>query len=104
MGSPTASVVSLDDLSETPHAVTFEGEEPRTVRLELEAGEEVPAHSHPDRTIVLYLVAGHVRLRIDDTEHELKAGDLARFSGDGRISPTAIEDSIALLVLAPDTE
>ena len=104
MGSQSPSIVSLDDFEEIPHAVVFEGEEPRMVWLKIDDGEEVPEHSHPDRTIVLFLVSGRLQLRIDGTGHELEAGDLARFGGDRRISPTAIEDSVALLVLAPRSE
>jgi len=96
----TATTVALDALEGTPRAVAFGGEEPRTVRLSLDAGEEVAEHSHPGREIVCYLVSGRLRLRIDGEDHVLSAGDLARFDGEQSISPLAIEESVAVLVLA----
>lgn len=94
------SVRSLDELEATPHARPFPDAEPDTVRLELEAGESVPPHTHPDRRIVLYLIEGAIELEVGEETHELAAGDVARFEGDREISPRAIEDSTALIVLA----
>ena len=96
----TASTVAVDALEGEPHAVAFGGEEPRTVRLSLDAGEGIAEHSHPDREIVCHLVSGRLRMRIDGEDHELRAGDLARFDGEQSISPKAIEESVAVLVLA----
>lgn len=94
-------VHSLADLEGEPHARVFADSEPKTIRLTLEAGEEMPRHSHPDRQIVCYLVSGTIELRVDEESDTLTAGDIARFDGDHQISPRAIEDSTALLVLAP---
>jgi quercetin dioxygenase-like cupin family protein len=96
----TTELVALDDLEAEPHAVLFEGE-PKTIRLSLGAGDEIAAHSHPDRQIVFHLLSGSVVVALDDEEHELAPGDVARFDGDRDISPHAREDSTALLVLAP---
>jgi len=96
----TTELVSLDDLESEPHAVLFE-DEPKTIRLALEAGDEIAAHSHPDRQIVFHLLSGSIAVVLDDEEHELSPGDVARFDGDRDISPHALEDSTALLVLAP---
>lgn len=96
-----ADIVTLDDLEATPHANPFPGGEPKTVRLALDAGEHVAPHRHPDRQIVCYLVSGRLALELDDEEYELQAGDVARFDGEREIAPRAIEDSEALLVLAP---
>jgi quercetin dioxygenase-like cupin family protein len=91
---------SLSELEGSPHANVFPAHEPKTVRLELEAGDEVPAHSHPDREIVLYVVAGRLELCLGDDNHELNVDEIVRFDGDQEISPRAIEDSTALIVLA----
>jgi len=91
---------SLEDLTETPREVAFPGEEPRTIRLTLDAGEEVPAHRHPDREIVVYAVSGRLDVRVDGESNVLEAGELLRFDGRQEVSPTAEEDSTALLVLA----
>lgn len=99
-----ASIQSLSELEATPHADVFPGCEPKTVRLELEAGEKIPGHTHPDREIVLYVVDGHLELRLGDDSHELAAEDIARFDGDREISPQAIEDSTVLIVLARQAE
>ena len=93
--------VCLDRLEGAPHAVVFERDAPRTIRLTLESDQQLPTHCHPDTDIVCHLVEGELDLALDDESHHLAAGDLLRFSGDHEISPTAIEDSVAVLVFAP---
>ena len=100
----TPSVVSLDDLEGEPHAAVFPDEEPKTVRLTLDAGESVPAHQHPGRTVVCHVLSGELDVQLGDDEVTLAAGDVARFDGGQDISPTAVEPSVALLVLAEQTE
>ncbi|WP_339103722.1 cupin domain-containing protein [Haloterrigena salinisoli] len=90
----------LDELEATPHARVFDGE-PRTVRLELAAGEGVPEHRHPDRTIVCHVLEGTLEMRLGDDEYALEAGDVLRFDGRQDIAPEARTDATALLVLAP---
>ncbi|AEN05249.1 Cupin 2 conserved barrel domain protein [halophilic archaeon DL31] len=92
--------VSLANLDSAPHAAPFGQDEPRTVRLALDAGESVAEHEHPGKTIICYVVEGVLDLSLDGEEHRLEAGALARFSGDQAISPTAVEDASVLLVLA----
>jgi len=91
--------VTLDELDGQPHAHCFEAE-PMTVRLSLDAGDSVPAHQHPDRRIVLHLVEGALSVTLGEDEQEVRAGDVVRFDGNQDVSPEALEDSIALLVLA----
>lgn len=94
------TIRALDDLDGEPHANAFPDAEPKTIRLTLAAGEEVPAHDHPDREIVLYLVEGEIELTLGEETHEVTAGDVARFDGDQEVSPKATEHSTALIVLA----
>lgn len=94
------TIQSLSELGATPHANVFPDNEPKTIRLALEAGEEVPAHAHPGREIVLHVISGRLELRLDADSHELEAGEIARFDGDQQVSPRAIEDTTALIVLA----
>ena len=93
-------ITALEDVAATPHASPFPDGEPNVVRLALDAGEGVAPHRHPERRIVCYLLSGRMRLELDDESHELVSGDVTRFDGDQDISPQAIEDSEALLVLA----
>jgi quercetin dioxygenase-like cupin family protein len=60
----------------------------------------VPAHAHPGRQIVFYVVEGEVELTLDGDDHRVTAGDVAQFDGDQDIAPRAVEDSTALIVLA----
>jgi quercetin dioxygenase-like cupin family protein len=90
----------LPDLEAEPHAEVFPGEEPKTVRLSLEAGDRVPRHSHPDREIVCYVLEGTVEMTLGESTHALDSGDVVRFDGDQDISPRAVTDARALLVLA----
>lgn len=96
-------VVNLDAVEATPHAALFENE-PKTIRLSLAAGEEIAPHQHPDRKIVFHLLEGEVVVTIGGTEHALAPGEVARFDGDQDVSPRALEDSTALLVLAQRTD
>lgn len=92
--------VTLADLEESPHAHAFDGE-PQTIRLTLEEGETIPPHRHPDRQIVLHLLEGRLVVTLGDDDHEVAAGELVRFDGNQDVSPEALEDSVAVLVLAP---
>lgn len=98
------TITSIDQLTGAPHANAFPRKEPKTIRLKLEAGESVPAHSHPGRDIVLYLISGEIELELDDSPHLVEAGDIARFDGALEISPRANENSTALIVLSPKSE
>ncbi|WP_312907432.1 cupin domain-containing protein [Natronosalvus caseinilyticus] len=97
--APTERAV-LKDLEGSPHARVFEGE-PQTIRLTLSAGDSIASHQHPDRQIVFYLLEGRLTVTLGEDDHDLEAGDIVRFDGDQYVSPAAIEDSVALLVLAP---
>ena len=90
-------------LEETPHAEVFDGE-PRTVRLELAAGEGVPEHRHPDRQVVCHVLEGELEMRFGDEEYALEAGEVLRFDGRQDIAPAARTDATALLVLAPRSD
>jgi quercetin dioxygenase-like cupin family protein len=98
------TIHTLDDLDGQPHANVFPDDEPKTIRLTLDEGEGVPAHDHPDREIVFYLVDGAVSLELGEETHEMTAGDVARFDGNQQIAPTALEASTALIVLAPRSD
>jgi quercetin dioxygenase-like cupin family protein len=94
----------LHDPDASPLERVFEGAEPRTNLLRLDAGERVPPHRHPDRTILLYVIEGEVTLRVGEETASLRAGDLARFDGDREVSPAAEADSRALVVLVPRSD
>ncbi|MBX0324635.1 cupin domain-containing protein [Halomicroarcula sp. F13] len=99
VGAAGLERVSLSDLDASGRAQLFEGE-PKTVRLTLSAGEEVPPHQHPGRDIVFHLLDGEVDLTLGETTLSLSASDVARFDGEQDISPAAVTDCEALLVLA----
>lgn len=94
------SIQHLPDLDATPHAAVFPGDEPKTIRLVLDAGERVDPHRHPGRDILFYLVDGAITLHLGADTFELEGGDVARFDGEQEISPVATEASTALVVLA----
>ena len=91
---------TLSELEGQPHANVFPEAEPKTIRLTLSEGEAVPAHAHPDREIVLYLVEGAIELQLGNETHDLTTGDVVCFDGDQEIAPRAVNDSTALIVLA----
>lgn len=94
------TIRTLTDLGGKPHANVFPEAEPKTIRLALSEGENVPPHTHPGRDIIFYLIEGTVELQLDDETHEVTAGEIARFRGEQEISPHAVEESTALIVLA----
>lgn len=92
--------ISLDDLTEAPHAEAIAGP-PRVVRLSLDAGESVAPHRHPESHVVVHLLDGEIDLRLDDESHAMSAGDLIRFDGETTVEPRATTDSRAVVTLAP---
>jgi quercetin dioxygenase-like cupin family protein len=96
----TPELAAISDLDGRPHAHVFPESEPRTVRLELDAGERVPTHQHPDRDVVCHVIDGELDVTLGDSEVTVSAGEVARFDGAQDISPEATEASTALLVLA----
>lgn len=91
---------SLAELDGEPHANVFPESEPKTIRLRLSEGESVPAHDHPDREIVFLVREGAISVELGEDTHEVTDGEVVRFDGDQQISPTALTDSEALIVLA----
>jgi len=95
---------SIDECDGVPHANVFPAEEPKTIRLSLEEGERVGAHSHPDRQVVLYLISGELDLQLDGESHVVQTGDVVQFDGMREVAPVATADSTALIVLAKKNE
>jgi quercetin dioxygenase-like cupin family protein len=98
------AITNLAELEQTPHAEVFDDGSPRTVRLELAAGDQIPAHQHPGTSIVLHLLRGEVELELDGGAYALEPADVVRFSGDQDVAPRAIEDATALVVFSPAEE
>lgn len=97
-------ITALDDLEPVTHAEVFEEPRPRTVRLDLDADQRVPPHTHPDTNVVLHLLSGELELTLDDETHELEPGQLVRFSGDREASPYAVEAATAVVVFATPSD
>ncbi|WP_226011202.1 cupin domain-containing protein [Halomicrobium salinisoli] len=99
----TVERADLSAVAEDGRASLFEGE-PRTVYLSLSADERIPEHTHPDREILFHVLEGEIDLDLDGETHSLEAGEIARFSGEREISPSAATDARALVVLANGEE
>lgn len=99
-GAADVERASLDEYDEQGRTPLFEGG-PRTVRLALEAGDEVPPHRHPDRDVLFHVLEGEVALTLGDETLRLSPGEVVRFDGGRDISPRAETDCEALVVLAP---
>lgn len=91
---------TLSTLEATPQAHVFPDEEPKTVRLSLDSGQRVPEHRHPGREILFHVLDGSIELTVGESTETLEAGDIARFDGEEDISPKAVTDATALVVLA----
>lgn len=101
VGTDVPEITTLDDLEDAPHAEVFDEHRPRTVRLELDADQRVPRHTHPGMDVVLHVLSGELELTLDDEVHDLESGQLVRFSGDREVSPYAPEPCTAVVVFAP---
>lgn len=77
----------------------------RTLMTEfvLEQGSVLPLHSHPHEQTG-YLVKGHIRLRIGEQEHDVRAGDSWCIPGGVSHGAQILEDSIAVEVFSPVRE
>lgn len=95
---------TLDGTPESTHTRPFDPGEPPVIRLTLPAGERVPPHDHPDHRVVLFLRSGLLEVDIDGGSHRVEAGEVVRFDGRNEVSPYAVEDSDALIVLASRPE
>jgi quercetin dioxygenase-like cupin family protein len=91
--------LSLDDLDDYPHASVFE-DSPKTVRLALDAGEGVAAHSHPGKDVLIVVLEGTVEVTLDGDSVTAEEGDVVRFDGEREVAPEAVTDARALVVLA----
>ena len=101
LDAAAADRVRIADLDGEPHADAFPGREPKTIRLSLEADERVPEHEHPDRTVLFHALEGAIDVALDGDTHRVEAGEILRFEGESTVRPTAVEDAVALVVLAP---
>lgn len=73
------------------------------VESRLQRGATLPLHSHPHEPTG-YLVAGHIRLTINDAVHDVKPGDSWCISGEVLHCAEVIADSVAEEVFAPRRE
>lgn len=96
--------VSLADPTEEPHAELFETPRPRAVRLSLDAGQSMPAHSHPESDVLFHVVEGEMTVALDGESYDCAAGDLLRFDGRREVAPRAETDAVAVIVFAPRAE
>ena len=77
----------------------------RTLMTEiaLKQGSVLPLHSHPHEQTG-YLVKGHIRLRIGEHEHDVKAGDSWCIPSGREHGVVTLEDSTAVEVFSPVRE
>ena len=73
---------------------------PKTVRVALDAGESISEHSHPGTDIVFFVVSGAMTLELDEQAYDLAGGDILQFEGERTISGSADDETAVLVVLA----
>lgn len=89
---------SLDDFDADGRTPVFE--DPYTVHLGLEAGDNIPPHTHPGQAILFAVLEGELDLSVGDETEGLSAGEFASFDGNTDIAVEAIEDVRTLVVFA----
>ncbi|XGI83436.1 cupin domain-containing protein [Halorutilales archaeon Cl-col2-1] len=95
--------VEITDLSELPDERSSRvfGSEvyPKTVRIKLSEGEELPPHRHEGYKVVVHIVSGRLAAKIGDESYILEEDDVATFEGGKAVSLEAEIDSSLLVVL-----
>ena len=76
------------------------GDSTMMVEFRLEAGANLPRHSHPHEQTG-YLVSGQMDLTIGDIVHKVAAGDSWCIPGDVEHNAVAHADSVAIEVFSP---
>ena len=66
----------------------------------LEAGSQMPAHQHPQEQIV-HILSGRMRLIVDGTPYELKAGDSHYLTSNVSHGVETIEETRVLDTFSP---
>jgi quercetin dioxygenase-like cupin family protein len=79
------------------------GERTLLVEFHLQAGSTLPLHSHPHEQTG-YLVSGRMRLRLGETNHDVRPGDSWCIAGGVVHGATIVEDSVAVEVFSPVRE
>lgn len=79
------------------------GERTLMVEFVMDAGSELPPHSHPYEQTG-YLLKGRIRLRIGEIEQEARPGDSWCIGADVEHGATMIEDAVAVEVFSPVRE
>ena len=79
------------------------GDATMMVEFRLEAGANLPLHSHPHEQTG-YLVSGEMELTIGGEVHKVSAGDSWCIPGAVEHSAVAHEDSVAIEVFSPIRE
>jgi len=79
------------------------GENTSMTKFKLKRGAVIPPHMHPHEQTG-YLVSGRIRMHIEDSVHELEAGDAWCIPGDTEHSADALEDAVAVEVFSPVRE
>lgn len=75
----------------------WQGQGVDVVRKTLAPGGSIPAHSHPQKNVLVILVRGELRIKHNDSIN-LTAGELATFPGDIQVSLQAGQAGAEFLV------
>jgi len=79
------------------------GKKTLMAEFRLTEGSELPQHAHPHEQTG-YLVSGHMSLRIEEDESDIRPGDSWNIPGNVRHSATIHEDSVAIEIFSPVRE
>jgi len=79
------------------------GDATMMVEFRLEAGANLPSHSHPHEQTG-YLVSGEIELTIGDDIHQVTARDCWCIPGDVEHKAAALADCVAIEVFSPVRE
>jgi quercetin dioxygenase-like cupin family protein len=88
---PSKSAPGLVDIPESEHMVS------RVMRLS--PGAAIKEHYHPNFDETFFVHAGTLKLLLDDTEHDLRAGDTVIMPAGTIISGTITGDAEAVLLI-----
>ena len=103
MFTPHANEDYSEPLSGIRQKTLVHGERTLMVEFHLEKGSVLPNHSHPYEQTG-FLVKGHIRVKIGDTEYDAHAGDSWCIPANAMHGAEVLEDSVAIEVFSPVRE
>ena len=79
-----SDVVTTETGKPTP-TVVLKGDFGRVIHISFEAGQQVPAHKHPNNDVIVQVLSGELEHTMNSQTTLIKENNLIHFSGDNEV-------------------